>query len=99
MVSTCFVFRVLIKRLTNGKPEITIFRKETNKDVYMSWNSHASIQWKIGTLKNLVKRSIVICSDQHLLQKNLDYLIKVFVKINDYSSKTVKNIIKNKLRK
>ena len=99
MVSTYFVFRVLIKRLTNGKPEITIFRKETNKDVCMSWNSHAPIQWKIGTLKNLVKRSIVICSDQHLLQKNLDYLIKVFVKINDYSSKTVKNIIKNKLRK
>ena len=90
---------VSIRRLTNGKLETTAFRKETNTDVYMNWNSHAPMQWKIGTLKNLVKRSIIICSDQHLLQKELDYLRKVFVEINDYPSKTVENIIKNETRK
>ena len=90
---------VSIRRLTNGKLETTVFRKETNTDVYMNWNSHAPMQWKIGTLKNLVKRSIIICSDQHLLQKELDYLRKVFVEINDYPSKTVENIIKNETRK
>ena len=52
---------------------------------------------KFGTLKNLVKRSIIICSDQHLLQIELDHLRKVFVEINDYPSKTVENIIKNEL--
>ena len=57
------------------------------------------MQWKIGTLKNLVKRSIIICSDQHLLQIELDNLRKVFVEINDYLSKTVENIIKNELEK
>ena len=65
----------------------------------MNWNSHAPMQWKIGTLKNLVKRSIIICSDQHLLQIELDHLRKVFVEINDYPSKTVENIIKNELEK
>ena len=40
----------------------------------MNWNSHATTHWKIGTLKNLVKGSIIICSDQHLLQIELDYL-------------------------
>ena len=55
------------------------------------------MQWKISTLKNLVKGSIIICSDQHLLQKELDYLRKVFVEINDYPSKTVENILKNEL--
>ena len=65
----------------------------------MNWNSHAPMQWKIGTLKNLVKRSIIICSDQHLLQIELDHLRKVFVKINDYPSKTVENIINNELEK
>ena len=90
---------VSIRRLTNGKLKTTVFRKETNTDIYMNWNSHAPMQWKIGTLKNLVKRSIIICSDQHLLQIELDHLRKVFVEINDYPSKTVENIIKNELEK
>ena len=54
---------VSIRRLTNGKLKTTVFRKETNTDIYMNWNSHAPMQWKIGTLKNLVKVSIIICSD------------------------------------
>ena len=62
-------------------------------DVYINWNSHAPMQWNIDTLKNLVKRSINICSHQHLLWKELDYLRKVFVEINDCSSKAVENII------
>ena len=53
----------------------------------MNWNSHAPMHWKIDILKNLVKRSILICSDQLLLRKELDYLKKVFVEINDYLSK------------
>ena len=84
---------VLIRRLTNRKLETKAFRKETNTDVYINWNSHAPMQWKIDTLKNLVKRSVIICSHQHLLWKELDYLRKVFVEINDCSSKAVENII------
>ena len=84
---------VLIRRLTNRKLETKAFRKETNTDVYINWNSHAPMQWKIDTLKNLVKRSIIICSHQHLLWKEFDYLRKVFVEINDCSSKAVENII------
>ena len=42
----------------------------------MNWNSHAPMQWKIGTLKNLAKTSIIICSGPHLLQKKLEYFRK-----------------------
>ena len=63
----------------------------------MNWNSHAPMQWKIGTLKNLVKISTIICFDQHLLRIELDHFRKVFVEINDYPSKAVENIIKNEL--
>ena len=42
----------------------------------MNWNSHAPMQWKIGTLKNLAKTSIIICSGPHLLQKELEYFRK-----------------------
>ena len=45
----------------------------------MNWDTLEPMQWKIGTLKNLVKKSL-LCSDQHLLQKEVDYLRKVFVK-------------------
>ena len=46
----------------------------------MNWNTYAPMQLKIGTLKNLVKRSFSICYNQHLLQKELDYLRKVYYK-------------------
>ena len=75
------------------------YKKETNTDIYINWNSHARMQWKIDTLKNLVKRSIIICSDQDLLQKEVGYLRKVFVKINDYLTITLENIIENELQK
>ena len=52
------------------------------------------MQWKIGTLKNLLKRSIIICSDQHLLQKELEYLRNIRL-----PAKTFENIIKNELEK
>ena len=87
---------VSIRRLTNEKLETTGFRKETNADKYMNWNSHVTIQWKIGIFKNLLKRSVFICSDQHQLQKEFDYLRKAFVTINDYLSKTAENIKKKK---
>ena len=51
---------VSIRRLTNRKLEATVFRKETSTDLYMKWNR--------------IKRSVLICSDQHLLQKEVDYL-------------------------
>ena len=68
-------------RLTNGKPDTTVFRKETNTDIYMNWNSHAPMQWKTDTLKNLVRRSIIICSDQYPLGMELDHSKRIFVKI------------------
>ena len=92
------VLDVSIKRLTNRKLETKAFRKETNTDLYINWNSHTLMQWKIGTLKYLIQRSI-ICSDQHPLPKELNYLRKLFIEINDYPSKTVENIIKNELEK
>ena len=44
---------VSIRRLTNGKLKTTVFRTETNTDIYMNWNSHALMQWKIDTLEKI----------------------------------------------
>ena len=74
---------VLTARTRDNKLlETTVFRKETNADLYINWNSHAPIQWKRGSLKNLVHRSISICSNEKLLDV-LNYLRNAFIKTND----------------
>ena len=46
---------VLIKRVNNNKLETGVSRKPTSTDIYMNWNAHAPTEWKIGTLRNLIK--------------------------------------------
>ena len=90
---------VLITRTGHNKLETTVFRKETNTDLYINWNTHAPIQWKRGALKNLIQRSILICSNGELLEDGLNYLGNVFIKVNDYPPKLVNSIIKIELEK
>ena len=65
----------------------------------MNWNSHAPIQWKQKSLKNLIQISISICSNKKLLEDELNYLRNVFIKVNDYPPKLVNSIIKIELEK
>ena len=72
---------------------------EIKERFHINWNSHAVFQWRSGTLKMLGKRSILICSNQYLLQKELQHLRTVFMKINDCPANTVNDIIKKELQK
>ena len=55
----------------------TVYRKVTNADVYLNWNSFAPHSWKRGTLKTLTQRAYMICSTTELLDIELKYLEKV----------------------
>ena len=90
---------VLITGTKDNKLETTVFRKETSTDLCINWNSHALIQCKRGSLKNLIQSSISICSNEKLLEDELNYLRNVFIKENDYPSKLVNSIIKIELEK
>ena len=90
---------VLIIRTRDNKLETTVFRKETNTDLYINWNSHAPIQWKLESSENLIQRSISIRSNAKLLEDELNYLRNVFIKVNDYPLKLVNSIIKIELEK
>lgn len=46
---------VSITKLNDKIIETTVFRKENNTNMYINWNSHAPVQWKIGTLRNLIQ--------------------------------------------
>ena len=39
----------------------TVYRKVTNADVYLNWNSFAPRSWKQGTLETLTQRAYMIC--------------------------------------
>ena len=41
---------VLVKRTVANQIETCVHRKETSTNLYMNWNSHAPMEWKIGTL-------------------------------------------------
>ena len=63
---------------TGDNIETCVFRKPTNTDIYIHWNSFAPFQWKLSTLKTLVYRVYIVCSDNQHLESELHYLRKVF---------------------
>ena len=56
--------------------ETRVFRKPTNTDLHIHWQSFAPLQWKHSTLKTLVYRSYIICSNEKYLPSELKYLRK-----------------------
>ena len=52
--------------------------------MYLHWNSFTPISWKRGTLKSLISRAYMVCSNETLLEKELKHLKHVFHKINGY---------------
>ena len=62
----------------------TVFRKATDNDIYLSWNSFAPIKWKRGTLRTLILRAHNICSNEFYLKKELEHIRNAFRKINGY---------------
>jgi len=68
----------------NGLVETTVYRKPTNTELYLHWESFAPITWKRGTVKTLVRRAYTICSNSDHLNNELKHLKHVFTKINGY---------------
>ena len=75
---------VLVIRDSSNNINTTVYRKSTNNDIYLNWESFAPDKWKRGTLKTLTKRAYDVCSNQELLQKELNYIEKVFRANNNY---------------
>ena len=72
---------VLIKIVNDNKLETGVYRTPTSTDIYINWNTHASTELKIKTLRNEAK---FICSDESLVNEEMKYLAKVFHEVNDY---------------
>ncbi|XP_066933971.1 uncharacterized protein [Clytia hemisphaerica] len=77
-----------------GTIDTTVYRKETNTDLYINWHSFAPETWKKGTLKNLIKRAFTICNQPYFLNSELQHIELVFTTINGYPVGLIKRIIK-----
>ena len=67
---------------TGDNIETCVFRKRTNTDIYIHWNSLAPFQWKYSTIKTLVYVAYIVCSDNQHLESEFNYLRKVFHNFN-----------------
>ena len=83
----------------------TVYRKDTYNYLYLQWDWFTPISWKRGTLKSLISRAYMFCSNEALLKKELKHLKHVFHEINGYpwwvidqvSASFQKNINKGKI--
>ena len=84
---------VLVIRDSSNNINTTVYRKSTNNNIFLNSESFASDKWKWGTLKTLTKRAYDNCSNQELLQKELNYIGKVVLVNNNYPYWVIKNIL------
>ena len=80
--------------LRNGNStDTTVYRKFTHNDVYLHWSSISPNSWKVGTLKMFLLRAFVVCSNEQLLNKEIEHLRNVFHHTNRYPKAVIHNVI------
>ena len=77
-----FLDVLLIRK--NDAFETAVYRKPTNKGIYLHWNSFAPETWKRGTLRSIINRAYDICSSDEFLRLELSRIKHDFIKINGY---------------
>ena len=71
-----------------------MYRKKTDTNVYIHWESFAPKTWKIGTLRGLIRRAFVLCSTEDARKKEIAFLKKTFRGINGYPSRILNTTIR-----
>ena len=62
--------------------------------MYINWKAYSPTNWKIGTLKGLIRRAHIICSEREGIDKELEFLKTIFCEVNGYPKKVVEDTIK-----
>ena len=84
---------VLVTPDSSNNINTRVYRKISNNDIYLNWEYFAPDKLKWGTLKTLTKRAYHVCSNQELLQKELNYIEKAFCANNNYPNLVIKNVL------
>ena len=59
----------------------------------MNWKSFSPCSWKRGTLKTIIRRANLICLKPDYPQKELDHIVHVFEKFNNYPKWVIKQLL------
>ena len=82
----------------DNKLVCSVYRKSTYHYIYMNLHSFAPKAWKMGTLKSLIEREILLCFTEELLNDDLNHLEKVFCKKNHFPKLIIRNVM-NEVKK
>ena len=63
------------------------------KQIYLHGNSISPNSWKVGTLKTLLLRAFVVCSNEQLLNKEIEHLRNVVRHTSGYPKALIQNVI------
>ena len=64
---------------TPQKIHTTAYRKKTDNNFYIHWNSFAPNNWKQGTIKTLIRRACQTCSTDEYLRDELKNIFEEFM--------------------
>ena len=59
-----------------------VYQKPTHTDQYFQWESHHSLSAKYSVIGTLTQRAKVVCTDQDLLQSEIDHLRRALGRCN-----------------
>ena len=68
-----------VTRLTNGKLDISVYRKKTHTDRYLHFESHHPTHVKRGTVRCLYDRARNITQRDESLKEEESHLMKTFI--------------------
>ena len=78
--------------------ETSLYRKKTNTNLYLKWDSCLPRYQKLGLISSLVTRACRICFSDEILNNELNHL-RMVLKHNGYPQHIVERKIKNVLCK
>ena len=77
-------FLDILIRHRRQKTETGGYRKSTNTDIYIHWNSYAPSSWNHSTLNMLITTAYTISSNDSYFKSELTYIRNGFHEQNEY---------------
>ena len=68
----------IVKPEADVKLSIIVYRKPTQTDQYLQWDSHHHLSAKYGVINTVTHRAKTVCNKPELFQKEMEHLKKTF---------------------
>ena len=73
--------------------ETTFYCRLAHNNIHLHWDSFSPKNWEVGTVTKLLLRVFVVCSNEELLNQEIEHLRNVFHHSNCYPKAVIQNVI------